>query len=246
MQHSNPRFRDTLALTFASLYPLVMTLIYFVVLHNPTGEPNPFVMAAFAGGKILQFVFPIAYVLWFERESIRLTRPTWGGIPLAIGFALLVGISMYVLFFAWVQHIPAVGEKTPELVRERLVQFNATSTLGYLALAFYICVPHSLAEEYYWRWFVFGWMRRHVPMPAAIVLSSLGFMAHHVVILGVFFSDNFWTMAVPFSLGVAMGGGMWAWIYQRSGSLYAPWVSHALIDAAVMGLGYWMVRGYFG
>ncbi len=236
------RFRDILALTFASLFPLVMTLIYFVVLHNPDGEPNPLVMAAFTGGKILQFVFPIAYVFWFERDKIRPAWPTGQGIPLAAGFALLVGAAMYTLFFAWVKDIPAVGETTPALIHQRLVQFHATSPLGFLGLAFYICVPHSLAEEYYWRWFVFGWMRRHMSMVLAIVLSSLAFMAHHVVILGVFFSDNFWTMAVPFSLGVAIGGGMWAWIYQRGGSLYAPWMSHALIDAAVMGLGYWMVR----
>jgi membrane protease YdiL (CAAX protease family) len=246
MQPANPRIREILALTFASLFPLVMTFIYFVILHNPDGEPNPFVMAAFSAGKILQFVFPIAYVWCFERETIRLARPTWHGLPLAVGFALLVGIAMYVLFFACVQYIPAVGAKTPELIQQRLVQFKMNSALGYMTLALYMCIPHALAEEYYWRWFVFGWMRRHVPMPVAIVLSSLGFMAHHVVILGVFFADHFWTMAVPLSLGVAVGGGVWAWIYQRSGSLYAPWLSHALIDAAIMGLGYWMVRGYFG
>lgn len=239
------RFRDALALTFASLFPLAMAILYFVVLHNPDGEPNPVLKAAFVVGKVIQFAFPAVYVWCFYRDQIRLVRPTWQGLPLAVAFALIVGVSMYVLFFTWVRHLPAVGEKTPEMIYQRLVQFNATSPLAFVALAFYFCVPHALAEEYYWRWFVFGWMRRHVPIPVAIVLSSLGFMAHHVVILGVFFADDFWTLAVPCSLGVAVGGGVWAWIYQRGGSLYAPWLSHALIDAWILGLGYVMVQKYW-
>ena len=119
------------------------------------------------------------------------------------------------------------------------------SPLGYLQMAIVICVVHSLAEEYYWRWFVYGWMRKHLPMMAAIVLSSIGFMLHHIVILGVYFPGNFWTLAMPFSLCVAIGGGVWAWIYERSGSLYAPWLSHALIDAAIMGVGYVMLERYW-
>ena len=148
---------------------------------------------------------------------------------------------MFILYFAVVQHIPAVTDKTPEMIHSRLQQFGRDSRLGFLQLAAFICVVHSLFEEYYWRWFVFGWMRRYMPVAVAIVLSSIGFMLHHIVILGVYFPGHFWTLAMPFSVCVAVGGGVWAWIYQRSGSLYAPWLSHALIDAAIMGLGYWML-----
>jgi membrane protease YdiL (CAAX protease family) len=95
-----------------------------------------------------------------------------------------------------------------------------------------------LLEEYYWRWFVFGWLRRQTPLLVAQLLSSLAFMAHHVVILAVFFPGRFWTAAVPFSLCIAGGGFVWAWIYERSGSIYAPWLSHLLIDAAIMAVGY--------
>ena len=59
------------------------------------------------------------------------------------------------------------------------------------------------------------------PLAPAILLSSLAFMAHHVVVLGVYFADHFWLAAVPLALCVACGGAFWAWLYQRTGSIWA-------------------------
>ena len=42
-------------------------------------------------------------------------------------------------------------------------------------------------------------------------------------------------------MGVAVGGGVWCWIYQRSHSLLGPWLSHALIDAAIFVVGYRLI-----
>ena len=75
--------------------------------------------------------------------------------------------------------------------------------------------------------------------------SSLAFMAHHVFVLAYYFPGRFWIAAVPFSLGVAFGGGLWAWLYHRFQSLYAPWVSHLLADAAIMVIGYDMANRYW-
>jgi uncharacterized protein len=101
---------------------------------------------------------------------------------------------------------------------------------------------HSLLEEYYWRWFLFGGLRRFMPVAAAVVLSSLAFAAHHVILLAVFFGGQ----ALPtilFSVCVAVGGAAWAWIYQRSGSLLGPWLSHLMIDAGIFVVGYDLVWG---
>ena len=245
MSSTDSRTRDCLALIFASFFPLAMTFIYFVVLHDPQDKANPLFMTAFTSGKIVQFLFPLAYVWWFEREQIRLAWPTRNGIALGAGFGLAVAASMFLLFYLVVRHIPAVAEDSPRMIYERLVQFQARTPARFLLLAIYICIPHSLWEEYYWRWFVFGWMRRYMPVSAAIALSSIAFMLHHVVILVVYFPGNTWTLAVPFSLGVAIGGAVWAWLYERTGSLYAPWLSHALIDAAIMAIGFWMLREYW-
>ena len=238
----NARFRDALALTFASLFPLGMAVLYFVVLSDPD---SGIVGIAFGMGKALQFLFPILYVWRYDRDQIGFVWPTWRGIPLAVGFALVVGVSMHLLYFGLVKDIPAVAGDTPMRIREKVIQFNADTPLRFLMLAVIISGIHSLAEEYYWRWFVFKWMNRHMPTLLAIVLSSIGFMLHHVVILGVYFPGHFWTLAMPFSVCVAVGGGVWAWIYQRSGSLYAPWASHCLIDSAIMMVGYAMLEQFW-
>ena len=127
------------------------------------------------------------------------------------------------------------------MIRLKIEEFNAASPGRYTALASFLAVAHSLLEEYYWRWFVFGRLRRLVPLPAAIGLSSSAFMAHHVIVLGRFFPTDFWSAAVPLSLCIAIGGAFWAWLYDRSGSIYATWISHLLVDAAIMAVGYDMV-----
>ena len=54
------------------------------------------------------------------------------------------------------------------------------------------------------------------------------------------------SLALPFSICVAVGGGVWAWIYHKSGSLYAAWVSHAMIDTAILLVGFDMIQPYLG
>ena len=73
-------------------------------------------------------------------------------------------------------------------------------------------------------------------------------MAHHVIVLAVLFPGiwQFFTLALPLSLCVGVGGAVWCWLYQRTGSLYAPWISHMLIDAAIMFIGYDMVADKLG
>jgi membrane protease YdiL (CAAX protease family) len=104
---------------------------------------------------------------------------------------------------------------------------------------------HSLLEEYYWRWFVFGQLRRMAPVWIAIAISSLGFMAHHVIVLATYFG-----IAEPvtwiFSLAIAVGGAFWAWLYHRSGSLVGPWLSHLLVDGAIFWIGYEIVEKMIG
>ena len=75
-----------------------------------------------------------------------------------------------------------------------------------MLLAGFISILHSLLEEYYWRWFIFGELKQYVPLVMAITLSSLAFMAHHVIVLYVFLPGEFLTAVVPFSLCIGVGG----------------------------------------
>src|SRR5439155_785789 len=81
------------------------------------------------------------------------------------------------------------------------------------------------------------------PLGAAAALSALAFTAHHVVVLAVYFPGptEFLTVVLPFALCVGVGGAVWAWLYDRAQSLYAPWLSHLIIDAAILVVGYDLV-----
>ena len=87
------------------------------------------------------------------------------------------------------------------------------------------------------RWFVYRLLSWCLPDSVAIVLSSLSFMAHHVVLMVVFFGLTS-PLAYLFSFGVAIGGGVWAWLYGRSGNFVAAWLRHAIVDMALFVIGY--------
>ena len=232
--------RDIPALGFAIAFPSLLTWVYLVALRGPEDMPaeaSLAVRAAFGAGKAVQFGFPLVYVWFFERERLRPARPRLQGLALGLVFGLLVSFAMLALFFGGLGSSPLFAG-TPEKIFRLLQEMNCATPGRYWLLATTYAIGHSLLEEYYWRWFVFGWLRRYAPVRVAIVISALGFMAHHVVLLGVYFPGRFWALAMPLSMGVAIGGAAWAWVYHRSGSLYAAWLSHGLVDAAIFVVGY--------
>jgi membrane protease YdiL (CAAX protease family) len=129
-----------------------------------------------------------------------------------------------------------------EKMRVKIAGFGLDSAAKYAALGVFYSLVHSFLEEYYWRWFVFGQLRRLVPLWPAILISALGFMAHHVIVLGTYFGGLTW-LTLLLSAAVAVGGGFWAWLYERSGSLLGPWASHLVIDAGIFVVGYDLMRG---
>jgi uncharacterized protein len=237
--------RDAVALLFAMTFPAAMAWVYFVALAGTDPGANPALQFALGAGKVVQFTFPLVYVWLFERGRLRPAAPTARGLGYGLGFGLLVGACVWGLYLLLRRYTPWL-DATPAAAHRKLAEFGLDTPQGFLALAAFVALAHSLFEEYYWRWFVFGRLRRYLPTAAAVVLSSLAFMGHHVVVLGVYFPGRFVTLALPLALGVAVGGGVWAWLYARTNSLYAPWLSHVLIDAAIMAVGYDMLAPYWG
>jgi len=243
--------REWSGLIFAMVFPTVMTWLYFVALARPSDSHssqtlalpgNFWVQAAYGAGKVLQFSFPVLFLFFVDPKSLQPGRPHFKGLGLGIGFGLLVGAGVFIFYWAglryWLIEIGAADQ-----IRSKIEEFNSATPIRYLGLAAFLAMGHSLLEEYYWRWFVFGRLRKFLPLPLAIAMSSLAFMAHHVIVLGRFFPNDFWKAAVPFSLGIAVGGAFWAWLFNRSGSIYSPWLSHLLVDTAILAIGYDMLFG---
>jgi membrane protease YdiL (CAAX protease family) len=234
--------RDWAALAFAMAFPTLLTWFYFVQLRGEAGEPNPAARLAYAVGKVIQFGFPFVYCLRFERARLRPSAPTRDGLLLGILFGLAVDAAMFALYYGWLRHTEAMAVGEREILQQ-VRQFALDTPAAYVGFGCFVALLHSLAEEYYFRWFIFGLLRRHVRLATAIAVSSLAFMAHHVILLAVYFpgAAAFVGVVLPLALCVAAGGAVWAWLYDRARSLYAPWVSHLLIDAGLMALGFVLV-----
>ena len=101
-------------------------------------------------------------------------------------FGMAIGTTMLLLYHFWLQSTP-VMELTAEALREKIGGFAIDKPIKYLYLASFYCVFHSLFEEYYWRWFVFGQLRGVTSVGPAMIVSSLGFTFHHILVLGLLF-----------------------------------------------------------
>ncbi len=242
-----------LALGFAMIWPSVMTWLYFLLLApndlsfraepaqretiNRARQVQQFV---YVSGKTVQFAFPLVFVWIASGRFPWPPRLSTAGLGLGLAFGLLVLGSMVLLYFGFLRH-SALLEDTPTKLRDKLEEFGVASPVPFLILGVFIAAFHSLLEEYYWRWFVFGRLREVLAVNAAIGVSSLAFMAHHVILLNGYLPGRLWTGVLPFSLGVAVGGAFWAWLYQRTGTLLGPWCSHVLADAGLFVVGWYLL-----
>jgi len=225
-----------LALTAAMVWPTALVLIYWVALSRGQVEPNRLQQLAYALGKVVQFGFPLV-VVWWLGEGWDVSPSRLGsGVWLGLASGGLAAAGMLGGYYVPVTRTDLLAQ-APGRVHAMLVEFGIHSFLPYLFLSIFYVAFHSLLEEYYWRWFVFGQLRRLVSPTTAIVVSSLAFMAHHVVLLNSFMPGRFWLGVLPASLAIAFAGAFWAWLYQRSGSLLGPWLSHLLGDAAIFTIG---------
>ena len=237
------RRADLCVVVFALFLPSVATGLYFVILATwPTAAQQ----TAYAIGKGIQFGLPLVWVLAVQRAGLRLKRPSRAGLIEGGLFGLLVLVAMMALYHGWLKPVGYLSPQSPaaEAILNKVQGFGIDTLWKYVALGIFYSLIHSGLEEYYWRWFVFGQLRRLIPLRRAILVSSIGFMLHHILLLGTYlgwFSPATWI----FSAAVAVGGAYWAWLYQRSDSLWSPWLSHLVIDAAIYIVGYDLVVALF-
>lgn len=227
---------EVFAVTATIVFPSILTFAYFVVFAgHPASSP------IYGFGKLVQFAFPAVWVFVIARErfqwaTLSKDKTESHGVLIGTVFGLLIAAATMAVALLWLKPSGFLDE--PGLaIQAKIRDMHIDSPGAYLGASVFYCLVHSLLEEYYWRWFVFRRLKAFLSVWRANLISSLGFMAHHVIVLAMFFG---WTSVATYALSlcVAVGGAFWAWIYERSGSLYAPWISHALIDSGIFLLGY--------
>ena len=231
---------DVCAVVLAIVFPTLVTLVYFVWLSDYTTAKQ----ISYAVGKVLQFGLPLVWVFLIQRQPASWPLRGSRGIGLGLAFGALVVAAMFALYWWYLRPSGFFTDSIKDEVVDKISTFGINQLWQYAALGIFYTLVHSLLEEYYWRWFVFGQLRKLLPLTPAIIISSLGFMAHHVVLLAVYFG---WDSPATylFSLCIAIGGAIWAWLYAHTNSLLGPWLSHLLVDAAIFAIGYDLARELF-
>jgi membrane protease YdiL (CAAX protease family) len=236
-KRETPSWFTWLVLAFAMLFPSVMAWLAFALVPPGQSEASKVGPVAYYGGKVVQFSLPIVFLLLTTGRLPLPSRPSFRGASLGVAFGLLTAGAIIGLYHVFLRD-SRIFRQSPGLIQAKLAEFGLDSPLGFAGIAGFITILHSLLEEYYWRWFVFGQLRRSLPFVIAMLLSSFFFAAFHAFSLSLYLPGHLLSAVLPFTACVGIGGGIWCWLYERTGSVYAPWISHLLVDASLFVVGY--------
>jgi len=225
-------------MVLAVFLPTLVTWIYFTLLAS---SPASLQKTAFTIGKSIQFSLPVIGLLllglWRSKPATDTSPVQWkASVLLGLLSGIVIGLSIYcvnrfILVPGGLMDAPTVE------IGEKLQEFGLNSVSLFILMGVGYAAVHSLMEEYYWRWFVFGNLSKLVSIRNAMVISAIGFMLHHVLVLARYFG---WESPLTYlgAGGVAFGGIIWAAIYYRTNTLLGCWISHAIVDAAIFIVGY--------
>ena len=211
----------------ALLFQIIGALFYFILF--PTGAVA---QSIYTATKILIVVWPI---LWYRHIKTPFTlRPTLAAIRYGLMSGAVGAGAILVTFILFKQYRL---QFSPELI-EKVSQLGISSVPIFLLFAAFLSLLHSLLEEYYWRWFVFAGLKQRFSPTVAGIIGSIAFAGHHYIILSQFFP-----LPITLLLGtfVGVGGAWWCYSFHKTRTLFGNWMSHALIDAAIMAVGFMVI-----
>lgn len=243
---ASKRRADFIAVIVAMVLPSIITWAYFFQAESFSAGVQ---QSVFTIVKVLQFAFPVLWVYLVQRRRegkelvATLVEESSGLLP-GLLFGVAVAATGGVLYWFILRDAPFFSAAA-EQIRAKVAGMGIDAPWKYAVLGVFYTICHSFLEEYYWRWFVFRQLKSFASTNMAILISALGFMAHHVLVLGKFFGFEHWATWV-FSVAVAVGGIAWAWLYERSQKILGPWLSHAVVDAGIFAIGYHLVADLLG
>jgi len=189
----------------------------------------------FFGAKGWTLLLPLCWQWYVVREAVPCFAPSGKGLMVGALLGLAMSGVVAVVYLG-------LGTRLIDVARIRAiaVEVGLDSVPIYVAGALYWTVVNALLEEYVWRWFVIQEAERLAGRAGAVILSALAFCVHHAVAMQAYCA---WSTVAVAAFGIFIGAVVWSWCYLRYGTVWPGYLSHALVDATVFGLGYHLIFG---
>lgn len=179
--------------------------------------------------KVLMISIPIFWYFKLEEKSFSWS-PIKNKNDLFVGFG--VGIAMSaVIGIAWLLFGSQIDQ---DGLRELLEGNGLTNPIIYLGATIYWICGNSLLEEFVFRWFIFEKFEVKMGSNYALYFSAAAFTLHHTIAMLYMFPISLTILA---SFGIFIGGLMWSWLYLRYRSIWVVFLSHAIVDIMMFGIG---------
>ena len=105
----------------------------------------------------------------------------------------------------------------------------------FLWVALYISFVNSLLEEFFFRGFAFLALRELGGRRLAYWFSALAFALYHTAMMLGWFSLPLFLLAMA---GLTIGGLIFNWLNESSGTIYISWTVHLCANFAINGIGF--------
>ena len=184
----------------------------------------------FFSAKAWLFLLPLVWRLRVEHRGLSWSRPSQGGFAVAGGIGLGMAVIICAVYLTLGQRLI-----DPATVQAMGASTRLNEPMVYGVGALYWITVNSVLEEYVWRWFVVEKFQDLFSSRMVIAASALGFTLHHVIAMQHFLS---WFVTLIAAVGIFIGGAIWSWCYMRYQSIWPGYLSHAVVDMAVFGIGY--------
>ncbi|MBT3220300.1 MAG: CPBP family intramembrane metalloprotease [Proteobacteria bacterium] len=192
-------------------------------------------VSVWIAGKAWLLALPAVWLALVDRKPLVCSLPRRGLVVGALsGMAVAtIIVGAYALVGTlWIDPAKLIGVLEP---------VGLTNKMVYLGAAAYWILFNSVLEEYVYRWFVFTQAKTLWGARWAAVVSALAFVIHHGVVLAIYFD---WRVTLLCCIGICLGGLFWSALYHKYQNIWAPYISHAVVDIAVFAIGWLLLFGW--
>ncbi|MBI2948166.1 MAG: CPBP family intramembrane metalloprotease [Verrucomicrobia bacterium] len=236
MQDPTDNRKTWLVVLPAMTLPFLASLFYFVFWSEQ-------ILARWLYGftKLFTLVWPVIAVLLITKADLPRFKLSDELHRRALPWGILAGIG--IIGVMWIIMLTPLREMILGCAPRIRSKAQALGMLDYYwTFGLFLSLIHSLLEEYYWRWFVYGQLRRVVGNGFAHVLAGVSFAAHHLVVTTQYFPP---VWGVVFGALTGAGGILWSVLYEKQRTLAGAWICHVLVDLGILSIGHKLLFGSY-